>query len=125
MKKVIVYFLLSLLLMQNSGKWIILAWFSINQPYIARTLCENRSRPQLHCDGQCVLAKKLKAADERAARDLAQWQQLLEVVPFTPPITADFSFASVSTIWIATAFPVYSSRAYADPSFDFFHPPCS
>lgn len=51
---------------------------------------------------QCVLARKLKAADERATKDLARLQQPLQVTPFTPPVTAGFSFAALTTDWITT-----------------------
>jgi hypothetical protein len=42
----------------------IYAGFKINQRYIAKTLCINRYRPQMHCNGQCYFMRKLKAAEE-------------------------------------------------------------
>lgn len=45
-------------------KLSIMAWFEINQDYIAATLCENRARPELVCCGKCVLTKQLKKAGD-------------------------------------------------------------
>lgn len=44
-------------------KLSIYAWFELNQEYIAATLCENKSRPELVCCGKCVLSKRLNSAD--------------------------------------------------------------
>jgi hypothetical protein len=44
-------------------KLSIVAWFEINQEYIAATLCENKNKPELVCCGKCVLTKQLKKAD--------------------------------------------------------------
>ena len=34
-------------------------WYWNNKAEITRKYCENKSRPMMHCDGQCYLAKKL------------------------------------------------------------------
>ena len=41
------------------------AGFKLNQKYIASTLCENRDKPWLHCNGHCYFMKKIKAAQEK------------------------------------------------------------
>lgn len=38
--------------------------FKWNQEYIATTLCENRERPKLECDGKCYLKKQIKEQQE-------------------------------------------------------------
>jgi hypothetical protein len=43
----------------NAG---ILTYWLANRAYITSTLCENRSRPAMHCDGKCYLKKKFAAA---------------------------------------------------------------
>lgn len=40
-------------------------WYKANQSYVANTLCENRDQPELQCNGRCVLAKKIAAAEQR------------------------------------------------------------
>lgn len=43
--------------------------FESNKKYIAEKFCKNRSRPWMQCKGKCVLAKKLKEAQEREAKE--------------------------------------------------------
>lgn len=41
------------------------AEYIINYDYIAKVLCENKAKPELHCNGKCHLMKELaKAAEE-------------------------------------------------------------
>jgi hypothetical protein len=59
-----------------------LAWFEANQTYIAQNLCENRFRPAMHCNGQCVLMKKVrlladKHESDKAAEKLVQIPQIV------------------------------------------------
>lgn len=65
-----------------------IAWYRINKNYIASQLCVNKYRPQLHCDGKCFLAQKLKQAEqnekENAPAALKQW---VESTPFTVTAT--------------------------------------
>lgn len=73
--------------------------FELRKKYIVHNLCENRYKPQLHCDGKCYLAKQLQKAAEGHARDDAQKQSdsakrvIQEVFEETP---LDFSFNSIS-----------------------------
>ncbi len=38
--------------------------YQLNYDYYANELCENKARPELHCDGMCFVAKQLKLSDE-------------------------------------------------------------
>ncbi|WP_342089244.1 hypothetical protein [Dyadobacter sp. OTU695] len=42
--------------------------YQLRKDYIIATLCENRSRPQLHCDGKCYLAKRIAQAAKEEQR---------------------------------------------------------
>lgn len=41
----------------------------VNYDYIANELCENKAKPEMHCDGKCHLKKELAKAveDEKSA----------------------------------------------------------
>lgn len=44
--------------------------FELRKEHIINNLCENRFKPQLHCDGKCYLAKRLqKIAEDNAAKE--------------------------------------------------------
>ncbi|MNN11618.1 hypothetical protein D3C81_1245830 [compost metagenome] len=65
MKKVLLYFLTISLLVQASWGYVVIGAFYVNKDYIAKYLCENRDKPQLHCNGNCVLMKKIRKAQEK------------------------------------------------------------
>jgi len=64
LKKTVSIVLLISLVYQCLGCLGVFAWYSANKQRIAEELCENRDRPELHCNGQCVLMKKLKAMED-------------------------------------------------------------
>ncbi|OCX53195.1 hypothetical protein BEL04_02470 [Mucilaginibacter sp. PPCGB 2223] len=49
----------------NFSKLFIFAGFELNKTTIASTLCENRNKPWMHCNGRCYLLKKIKQAEEK------------------------------------------------------------
>lgn len=44
-------------------KVIVVVSFAVDQDYIAKNLCVNRDKPELHCNGKCILMQKLKLTD--------------------------------------------------------------
>ncbi|MBS1573685.1 MAG: hypothetical protein JST09_00160 [Bacteroidetes bacterium] len=65
MKKVFAFLLLAAFAVQSFNNTFIVFSFYVNQKKIVATLCENRYRPMLHCDGKCVLAKKIKQEENK------------------------------------------------------------
>jgi len=63
-RKSLAALLLISFLIQSFNQTLVLAGFYFNQGFIARTQCINRYTPQLHCNGKCILAKKLKEAEK-------------------------------------------------------------
>jgi len=64
MKKIISLALVLALGFQFLMKLGILTYFQLNQAYIIEMFCVNKEKPEMHCDGQCFLAKKLQAAED-------------------------------------------------------------
>lgn len=65
MRFVAIPILILLLMTQTFSKWVLILNYQVNKDYIAAKLCENKTRPQLHCNGKCLLMKKMKAAEEK------------------------------------------------------------
>lgn len=64
LKKIFSSLLAVILLLQvfiNAGIGV---YYHLNKKYISQKLCENRSRPELNCNGHCYLTKQLKKAEE-------------------------------------------------------------
>ena len=72
LKTVTAYFLILSLLAVNFSRFFIYAGFELNKKYIVSTLCENRDKPWLHCNGRCYFVKKIKQAQENERREAAR-----------------------------------------------------
>ena len=57
--------LLLTLSVQCFHKAFVVVSFYWNQSYIAKTLCENKAKPQLKCGGKCQLMKKLQQEEKK------------------------------------------------------------
>jgi hypothetical protein len=49
--------------------WIVFS-FNANQDYIAKVLCVNQDKPQMRCQGKCVLKQRLKAENEKEKKEI-------------------------------------------------------
>ena len=73
-KRYIALFLLLLLSIKMLLVPFVYLDFELRKEYIIQNLCENRFKPQLHCDGKCYLAKQLQKVAEDNARQETQKQ---------------------------------------------------
>ncbi len=77
LQRVTAYLLIFSLVAVNFSRFFVYAGFELNRNYIATTLCENRNKPAVHCDGKCYFMKKIKQADDKQASDERQSQKSL------------------------------------------------
>ncbi|WP_353723196.1 hypothetical protein [Dyadobacter sp. 676] len=85
MRSVIAYILLAAIMLPTLSPWGTIAYFKLNREYIAKVLCENRKRPELHCDGKCYLAKKLRQQQEKQDKETSEKVHNTPVIQlFTP-----------------------------------------
>jgi hypothetical protein len=104
-----VLLLTALLLVRVLVVPVIFLHFELRQDYIARYLCENRHRPELHCDGQCYLAKRLQATQEREQSEKGQeLGRYLFETPFVATTTV-FVFNETPPV-PQPLLPAYSAR---------------
>jgi hypothetical protein len=96
MRVTLLYIWLIVTVLPTFSQWGTIAYYQINKEYITRVLCENRDKPQLHCDGHCFLAKKLKDQEEKKDQQTSeQVQNLPSLQLFASPL-ASFEFLSKS-----------------------------
>ncbi|MHA8051286.1 hypothetical protein V7S79_09210 [Aquirufa sp. ROCK-SH2] len=60
------------------NQWGAVAYYRVNQNYIAKNLCINKDKPKMNCNGHCFLMKQLKAQQEKEEKSN---QQKLEKAP--------------------------------------------
>jgi hypothetical protein len=75
---------------QQSSRLLVWLDYTMNQPYIAANLCENKAKPQLRCKGKCYLKKQLAKAEtpdatsghEKSGRDFQEVIYSNTAIPF-------------------------------------------
>lgn len=60
----------------NLSGLFVFAGFELNKDFIAKELCVNKDKPQLHCNGKCYLMKKLKQAEEKEQKQEHQFHKI-------------------------------------------------
>jgi hypothetical protein len=119
-RRIIALALLLAMLSPILAKLFVYAEFKSNQEYIAATLCENRDRPELNCEGKCYLMKKLKAAEDKEKKQENQAQKKASVDLF-------FVEKTVAPVLVITipAQKKASTQKFSLPEFDreIAHPP--
>ena len=98
--------------------------FVVNYDYIAKELCENKSKPQLHCNSKCYLKKELAKASENTnpnSQNKKQIQQETEIL-FLEMI-CDITFQNNGLSYHALVKDNYSNQYSHLNSNSIFHPP--
>lgn len=105
MRKCVAILLILILLLPVVGKLGVWVHYQANLRYYAEVLCENQDKPDLNCDGHCVLAQRIAAttpvAPEAPSAQLCQFElsaflviEALEDVVVSP-------FSAIATQWFA------------------------
>jgi hypothetical protein len=110
-----------LILLQPLSKMLLVVEYQVNKNYIAAVLCENKTKPQLQCNGKCHLNKELKEAEKQEQKLPAPLKEKLEVLYFCQAITPAF-LPQIPTV-SENGKSVYKQNSYTPPAFGIFHPP--
>lgn len=112
--------LLFAIFMQLFSKAIIITEYYLNKDYIAQNLCENKDKPQKHCEGKCHLQKQLKEDEKKEQTPPFRNFKDKNEIQFFNSIDC-FSILNTSSptaLFICCLIPKLQS-----PSFSIFHPP--
>jgi hypothetical protein len=103
------------------SKAVIVVDFYANQDYIAKTLCENRDKPQMHCCGRCQLRKRLAHEDSQDKNNPERKSDDKREVLYSEDIAAVTS--APNRTCTVNAYPSARVTGPVDRSKDIFHPP--
>ena len=123
MKTALVYILLVATLLPSVSPWGTIAYYHVNKDYIARVLCENRDKPQLHCDGQCYLAKQLKAQQDKHDKETTERVHNTPVLQLFCQVNLPFEFGAGWTPGSSIRFPAYHFPVCIASLTDLLRPP--
>jgi hypothetical protein len=98
--------------------------YGINYDYISKTLCVNKAKPTLHCNGKCYLMKEL-AKDSDTKNPISSDKKVsllvLEILFFQKIVS--FCVSSNYFLEKKKANVTYSDLYYYLNGKSFFHPP--
>ena len=124
MRSLLTYVLLFAVLLPSISPWGTLLYYRANKDYIARVLCENRAKPQLHCDGKCYLAKKLKAQQDKQDKETTERIQNMPTLQLFCVDYLTFCFSPVAKMVDQLPRFTYQVIGYSAPLPSVFQPPC-
>ncbi|WP_229206137.1 hypothetical protein [Dyadobacter fermentans] len=123
----LVFVMLAVMLVKTMVVPVIYLDYELRKDYIISTLCENRNRPQLNCDGKCYLAKRIAEAAKQEQRQ-AESDFMTKMLSAQAPVTNDFLTHFITTPRTVELLPAVTFN-YASPFngrnfvLDIFHPP--
>ncbi len=122
MKRGFILVLVLVVLLQSSIRSVYVAYYQINQDYIASVLCINKTKPSSSCNGKCYLSKKMKAQEQQEQTIPSALKGLEKVVLY-------FSDFNLFVIPIFSEEPqvasldAYQMHAYKSPTDFIIQPP--
>ena len=112
LKRITAILLLVALLTANYSYFFVYAGFELNKKYIATTLCENRDKPLLHCEGKCYFMKKINQAGEKEKSNERQAQKNLFQEIFYATVTSNVFYNQLLQLVIT---PYHCSEQSVSP----------
>ena len=83
--------LIVIFLLHIFSKELIYLNYYLNKDYIANTLCKNKDKPKMHCEGKCHLNKQLEQDEKNKDTPNNSIKKTVEIQLFSEHLT-DFSF---------------------------------
>ena len=121
-KKLTAICLLIALIGSGFSQVAVYAGFQLNQDYIAKNLCVNRNRPEMHCNGRCYLMSKLKQVNEKEKKQAAR-DNLNRMETSFLQRACTISFKAPVTALVVTNFPHYQYTYCSQYITTVFRPP--
>lgn len=122
-----VFLLLALMLVKTMVVPVIYLDYQLRKDYIISTLCENRNRPKLNCNGKCYLAKRIAEAAKQEQKQ-AESDFLAKLLSAQAPVSAEFLTHFIPTPRNVELLPAVTFN-FSNPFngrnlvLDIFHPP--
>lgn len=107
---------------QSFNKVVVYAVFYANQHYIEQTLCVNRDKPWMHCNGHCQLNKKLASDDKQDAQHPAQRAAnemsvlFFHPVAYNPVVVEEKNYTPLNGHYTSPASQTFINTAFHPPA---------
>jgi hypothetical protein len=97
--------------------------YAVNYDYIAKELCVNKAKPQMHCNGKCHLMKELAKASGSEKSPAEKKSPHTETELLFCEAVADFSFTALPVRVTGHNFRTYNNCYSHLNIAAVFHPP--
>src|SRR5438094_478409 len=121
MKLIGVTILLICLIAATFSQWLLIAGFDLNENYIAKELCVNKSNPHSHCNGHCYLSKQLNNEEKQSNPLSTSSKEKFEVQLFCIDGSNNIQATSY---FISTTYSALQNFSPQEVLKKTFHPPC-
>lgn len=118
-KRILIYFLISCTISNGAMQLVAYAGYQMNKEYITSVFCINKAHPELHCDGQCFLARKLKDLESKNKQAQENIKRVAEAEPKFQTIAINQNIP----YFIIKSESGYLEKPVKDLSASIFHPP--
>ncbi|KQN38803.1 hypothetical protein ASE92_05115 [Pedobacter sp. Leaf41] len=118
-KKILIYLLVICSVSNGAMQLVVYSGYKMNKEYITSVFCINKEHPELHCDGQCFLAKKLKDLDSKNKQVQENLKRIVEAEP-------KFQITDINhqiPYFIIKSESGYLQKPVKNLSVSIFHPP--
>ena len=122
LQKLLSILLLFSLTFQCFSKLGILISYELNKDYIARVLCINKDKPEMHCNGQCYLHKKMQQDTEHKQQGQSTTGSKMELSLFC---STHQHMAGPDPLMSRLLYAPLLIKTYPTPARAILHPPCS
>lgn len=119
-KSIVSLILLSAFLIQIFSMVIIYADYYIHKDYITKVLCENKDKPQMHCEGKCHLKKELDKEKKKEQSPANPLKEKNEIQLFSQNNAGIFIFTPSVTNQLTAYYSFHLSEKHLQ---SIFHPP--
>lgn len=101
-------------------------WYWSNKAEIAQKYCENKSRPMMHCDGKCYLAKRLaRVAFQEYQKENQKNKPVKPAKTLLFKENVDCSICGQAVDSLDEKVIFHDEQFYISPNYsEIFHPPC-
>jgi hypothetical protein len=122
-KQLTAILLMAAFLLQSMSKALVIVSYYSNKTVYAKN-CENKQKPQLHCNGKCQMIKKLKQEQKQdEANPERKLENKNESISFHSYLNIEFS--AIQQLYVKTPFGLLNSGQPVNRSYAIFHPPCA
>jgi hypothetical protein len=119
--KTTVVYLAGIILLRMMAMPLSLLDYSLNRNYIASSLCENKSKTEMHCAGKCFLNKQLEKSNENQNNRDQKGSAKILIIDFFEPFDEILSGNHFVVAILKSSCPVqHLSNAFTA---GIFHPP--